>query len=266
MSLQKAKVCVGICVYNDWEFLKQTVDSLAPFIDNVYIFEGAWQTAIDSGANARSDKQTQDVIDLCLHNHNVEVIRLNAATETEQRQKVLEYCREKGHDFLWSVDADEIFPCDTIPRIKGVINKVFTENSFFGIKLCSFNFFGDLKRYYHGEYPRIYRLTPDAQVLYTNHVHWPHSGRGVNDYLILNEDQYKFLHLSYLRKNVDLFHVKMRFLEKEFGNNLYNCGYGEQDGKYSIPIPDNEFFDYTGEFPPEIKNHHYYSAWTGQNT
>jgi predicted transcriptional regulator len=56
-----------------------------------------------------------------------------------------------------------------------------------------------------------------------------------------------------MRKNTNLFHIKMKFLEKEFGNNLYSQGYNEKDGQYSIPIDKSLFKTFQSEYPDNIK-------------
>jgi len=254
------KIAVGICCFQDSEFLESVVNSIYKHVDTVFIFEGAWQTAIDSGATARSNDETFLVINKLVLENKVKLVYLNQSTETDQRQRVLDYCRELGYDYLFAVDSDEVFCEESIQNIISKIKEIFNSNEYYGIKLCSYNFYPDFSTFYQGEYPRIYKLTPDATVLSTNHVYWPQSNRNTDNYLILNENKYKFYHLSYLRKNTDLFHIKMKFLEKEFGNNLYNQGYGEEDGKYKIPV--SEFFNYTLDYPPEIQKLDIFKEWT----
>lgn len=247
----KIKIGASICVYNDYEFLAQAIDGISPYLDKLFIVEGAWQTAIDSGANKRSNEKTLDIIKSRV-SRDVIYCPANKANESQQRQYAVDLHKENNIDFCICPDADEIFKPDTIKSVINKITDIYHKEEYYGVKLCSYNFFGNLNQYYDGEYPRGYRVTDDLTCYETNHFYWPNHNRGIDNYISLNEDQDKFYHYSYLRKNTELFHIKMKFLEKEFGSNLYSKGYGEKDGIYNIPI--DNFHIFTGEHPKIIQN------------
>jgi hypothetical protein len=248
---QPIKIVGAICVYNDYEFLSETIDSISPYLHSLHIVEGAWQTAIDSGAKKRSDKKTLDVIYSKLSDR-VKYHPVNKKTETQQRQEAINICKGLG-DFVICPDADEVFCERSIKNVVDKINEIYHREEYFGVRLCSYNFFGDFQTYYDGCYPRAYRLTDDLTCHETNHFYWPHHGRGVSNYATLDCEDCKFYHFSYMRKNTNLFHIKMKFLEKEFGNNLYSQGYNEKDGQYSIPIDKSLFKTFQSEYPDNIK-------------
>jgi hypothetical protein len=252
VSHNPIKIVAAICVYNDYEFLSETIDSISPYVNSVHIIEGAWQTAIDSGANKRSDKKTLDLIRSKL-NDKVKYHPVNKATETAQRQEAADICKGLG-DFLICPDADEVFSPDSIKNVIKNINEVYYKEEHFGVRLCSYNFFENFSTYYDGCYPRGYRLTSDLSCFETNHFYWPNHNRGISNYQTLDCEECKFYHFSYMRKNTNLFHVKMKFLEKEFGNNLYSQGYNEKDGKYTIPIDKSLFKTFDKEYPENIQS------------
>jgi len=244
---KKIKICAYICLYNDHEFLSEAIDSISPYVDKLFLIEGAWETSISSGANPRSNEITYSIINEKI-NDKIILIQSNERDETSQRQKALDICKKENCDWIISLDADEIWTEEGFKELYECLEERLDKNDFFGIKLSSYNFFNTFYQYYHGLYPRVYRNTPDAVVYNCNHVYWPGHDRNVNNYFELTSEKSKFYHYSYVRKNQDLFHLKMRFLKLENGNDLYACGYGlTEENIYSIPI--NDINNFTGHHP-----------------
>lgn len=256
------KVAAYVVTYNDVEYLQESVNSLKPFVDNIFIIEGAWQSTIEAcGVSTRSNKLTLDVINRLLDD-KVKLIQVNCPTETSQRNFALDLCRKSGADYCWSFDADEVYKPSSVKLILEEMSKGLNDPNIFGFKCFSYNFINTFDRYYHGIYPRIYKITPGAYVYDTNHVTWPENPAAFYSYKELSSKDMWFYHYSYTRKNSHLFHHKMKFLEKEFGSNLYEKGYRHTPQGYEIPIPDNEIFNFDGYHPLIMENH---PRFIGQN-
>lgn len=234
-----------ITVYNDYEFLEETIIQALKFVDELYIIEGAWQSSIVNGYEPRSDHKTYDIINKYLGYSCVKLFQLNEKDETAQRQKALDLCREAGADWVIMMDADEVYP-DSIGRV--IRYELENKKDYIGgFQVRSYNFLNGTKKYYNGLYPRIYSTKNNPRVAYHNHVTWDVVGM---KYETLGEDCHRFFHYGYMRKNISNFENKVARLNTEFNSRLLENGYSvDSKGKYTVPIPEDEIFEFLGEHP-----------------
>lgn len=248
------KVVSFMCVYNDHEYLDQAIESFKHYPDKLYIIEGSWQSSQKFNANPRSGELVYDIINKHVDNERVFLIQANEAREREQRQIGLELAKKDGADFCHMLDADEVYTEKSLKVIKNWLENAHP--SALGWRLNSYNFINSFKKWYKGNYMRIYRVTPEAQFYMDNDVRWP-DREGV----IVQMPGNHFYHYNYVRKNTDTFWLKMKYQNDQdptLWKRMVESGqYKEEDGVYKIP-DDCPIYEYTGKHPAIMKNHPYF--------
>jgi len=252
------KIVSFMCVYNDWEFLDQAITAFKDYPDKLYIIEGSWKSSQGFGASPRSGEQTYDIINKHIDNKKVFLIQANEARERDQRQIGLELAKKDGADWCHMLDADEVYNPKSLEFIKKVLSKKSQEILEFrlGYRLKSYNFINSFKKWYNGNYMRIYRVTPEAKFYMDNDVQWERDG-------VISQMPFPvFHHYNYVKlNNAEAFWLKMKYQNEQdptFWNRYVSNGqYQEVSGKYKIP-DDITIYNYTGKHPAIMKNHPYF--------
>ncbi len=241
------KFSVYCVIYNDFDYCEEAISSLIGF-GRLNIIEGAWQSSIKAGWPARSDELTLNKINKFVNGKNVILHQVNTETETTQRQFGLDLAKEEKADYCFMCDADEIF---SFQALINIYRQLENNKKDFGFKLWSYNFVNSFNRYYDGLYPRIYRVTPSAKVAYHNNVEWPGEGISAQSYIELPESKNnRFFHYNYVKSNKANFQNKIDRLKNEMNTDLSQHGYSvDEAARYTIPIPENEIYDFTGSHP-----------------
>ncbi len=252
------KIVSFLCVYNDWEFLDETLQSFKHIPDKLFIIEGAWQSSQKFGANPRSNQQTYDIIYKHVDNKKVFLIQANEPREREQRQLGLELAKQENADFLWMLDADEVYPAAALTAIKAFVSRSSPDTLQFILR--SWNFINSFKRYYDGQYKRIFRVTPNAKFVMDNDVDFGQSGKTS---IVPPLDFYKFYHYNYVKLNDAAFWLKMNYqldqADEFFKRVSYpQYGYDKIKKEYKIPS-DLNVYQFSGKHPEIIQRHPYYT-------
>ena len=245
-----------MCVYNDWEYLDEAIESFKRYPDKLYIIEGSWQSSQKFDASPRSNKLTYDIINKHVDNKKVFLVQTNEARERDQRQIGLELAKKDGADWCHMLDADEVYRPRALAQIKQLLQIVTTNKSINGYRVSSYNFINSFKRWYNGDYMRVYRVTPGAKFVMDNDVVWP-DRQGC----ILKFPEKSFFHYNYVKQNTDAFWLKMKYQNEQdptFWKRFIDSGqYKEEQGQYKIP-DDCPIYTYTGKHPKIMKEHPYF--------
>ena len=242
-------------VFNDYEYLDKTLESAFEFPGEFYIIEGSWDSSQKAGAKKRSNAQTYEIINkyLKLDSNKYKLIQANGNNEYSHCQIAMDIAKNNNSDWLLLFDADEVHHKEEISQILDYL-KVYKNNlSIKEIRLNSYNFCNSFKKYYDGEYFRIFRPTTCAQFIEANHCFYNTD----YTYITLPQD-IRYYHYNYVKKyNTESFHLKMKFYDNEHPHeqSLYSKGYGENNGLYSIPV---SLKDFNLPHPKIMENHPYF--------
>lgn len=249
------KIVSFLCVYNDHEFLDQAIEAFRHYPDKLYIIEGSWKASQKFGANSRSNNLVYDIINKYVDNKKVFLVQANENRERDQRQIGLELAKKDGADWCHMLDADEVYSNNSLLQIRKMLEHSMKSNVL-GWRLKSYNFINSLKKWYNGDYMRIYRVTPAAQFVMDNDVVWPDKDGSVN-----KAQFFAFHHYNYVKLNSDAFWLKMNYQEEQDPSfrqrHLPHYGYIKEKKEYKIPS-DIPIYDFTGKHPSIMKDHPYF--------
>ena len=241
-----------LCTFDDPEYLDAAIESFKWLPNKLYIIEGAWQSSLKTGMSERSGADTYNIIDKHVDNKKVFLIHANEAGEKEQRQVGLERAKADGADWCWMLDSDEIYTRSTMMAIRNLLQTANTSSYTFRVR--SYNFINSFRRWYDGNYARIYRVKPDAKFVQNNDVgfgdclRW-HTSRELPESL-------RFYHYNYVKKDPAQFWNKMRYHENEdpsFKQRISHQ-YGHKGNQYKIPS-NIQLFTFTGGHPKIMQTH-----------
>src|SRR6202007_77583 len=105
------------------------------------------------------------------------------------------------------------------------------------------------KTYYNGQYPRVFKVTPNAHFIADNEVYWPEQNkfadRGkVEEHIHLLSTIAKIYHYGYVRKE-KRWKLKQDYMKIKDGNPILEQ-YKLEKNKYIIPS-DIKIFEFTGK-------------------
>lgn len=102
------KISAYLSVYNDWDFLRPSIESILPLIDELVIVDGAYQWMseylIGSGQNPRRSNHR---VYHALSNFDVNVKIINGVWENERQKRATGYAA-CSHQYIMRIDSDEI--------------------------------------------------------------------------------------------------------------------------------------------------------------
>jgi len=117
------------CVaFNDTDFLEASLRIFQPFVDKIVVLAGSksWM------GNISNDGTVEKIVNpLTKEFNNIHLLKGNWRTEADQRNEGLDYLKEC--DYVFIVDADEMWPTESIHKVQEFIVKksgynIFTTN------------------------------------------------------------------------------------------------------------------------------------------
>lgn len=248
------KITFFLRVFNDYEYLDKALESSLIFSGDFYIIEGSWQSALKAGADRRSGEETYKIINKYLKlDKKYKLIQANGDTEFSHCQIAMDIAKRDQSDWLFLFDADEVHHPQEAEQVLDYLKFYKDKTEINEIRLNSYNFCNSFKKYYNGEYFRIFRPTKFAEFIEANHCRYENNSRHVT-----LPQEIRYYHYNYVKKkNPASFHIKMKFYDNEHPNesSLYTKGYGEKDGIYSIPV---ELYNFNLPHPKIMKDHPYF--------
>lgn len=248
------KIVSFLRVFNDFEYLDKVLESAINFPGDLYIIEGSWKSAQIAGAKQRSDQKTCDIINKYLKlDKKYKLIEANGETEYSHCQIAMDIAIRESADWLFLLDADEIHHEDEMEETLKYLKFYKDHERVKEVRLNSYNFCNSFKKYYDGEYFRIFRTLGNPKFIEANHAKY----EGEYSFITLPKD-IRYYHYNYVKKyNTESFHLKMKFYDNEHPNHqsLYLQGYKEENGLYTIPV---ELKDFTLPHPKIMENHPYF--------
>jgi glycosyltransferase involved in cell wall biosynthesis len=157
------KICFGIIVFNSDFVLKQALESVYPFASQILIAEGPvnyWQ----SQKYKTSVDRTNEILETFPDPDNkIQVVHSQYPEKHEQANAYMKHLND-DIDFIWNLDADEIFKPEDIEKTIEII-KV---GSFTSVGFKSLSFYGGFNHFLTGfeenaEFRRIQKVYPGAE-------------------------------------------------------------------------------------------------------
>lgn len=157
------KIAFGIIVFESDFVLKQCLDQIYPFASQILIAEGPVKYWKDRGYTTSSDL-TNHVLDTYPDpEQKITIVRGTYKEKTDQSNAYIPYLK-KDTDYLWMVDADEIYKIKDIEKTIDYLEKQSPE--MVSIKLITF--YGGFKHFLTGfeqrfDCRRIFKTTPGCR-------------------------------------------------------------------------------------------------------
>lgn len=246
-----------ICVYNDIDYIEQTILSVKDWVDELIIVEGAFEITMKCGMPPRSNDGTLDIINKYVDNQKIFLKQVNLREHKDHYQVGLDFAKERNADWAILIDSDEIW-IDTTKRIANFsMSKALREGNVYEFRIDEYCFINDFWTWYPGQYPRIFRVTPQAKFIADNEVEWPdhnkHADRGRAENHIQNLSLvFKNYHYGYVRTK-NRWKLKQDYMKVKDGNPI-NDQYTLEDNSYKIPS-DIPIFKFIGQHPEIMQKH-----------
>ena len=154
------KIAFGMIVFNGNYVLRQCLESVYPFADQILIAEGPVSFWQEQGFTTSTDG-TNEVLDSFPDpQHKITVIHSQYLEKDEQCNAYMKYLHD-DIDILWNLDCDEVFRPEDIQT---VISLMGTKN-YTSIGFKSISFYGGFSHYLTGfeqkaEFKRVFRIFP----------------------------------------------------------------------------------------------------------
>jgi glycosyltransferase involved in cell wall biosynthesis len=158
------KIAFGIIVYNGDFVLKECIESIYPYASEILISEGCVQHFKDKGFTTSTDRTNEIIDNFPDPDNKIKVFHGTYKEKTEQCNAYMPI----DADYLWCVDADEIYKPEDIDKI--IMRLEIEEPTSVGFK--SKTFFGGFDNVIGGfearaEYRRIFKINKESK--WANH-------------------------------------------------------------------------------------------------
>lgn len=162
------KIAVGIIVFNSDFVLKQVLDSIYPHVDQILISEGCVNYWVQKGFTQSQDNTIPILRKYPDPDRKITIVHGTYAEKTEQANAYMKYVNPDT-DYVWNMDADEVFKSEDIKKIIEVLKK--DQPTSMGFK--AYSFYGGFEHYLTGfdhdhEFIRI-RKYPHPGAMWVNH-------------------------------------------------------------------------------------------------
>jgi len=241
-------------VYNEADFIQQSLLSVCPKVDKTIIIEGAWRETYLVNGHRRSNDGTCDIIKSFINanpQYDIEYHELNEDTQLKQRTAVFGLLPKDDPYLLWLVDGDEVYEEAQAKAVafaaqnygigEGSWPKVYTFESLI--------FINDFYNYSPVRYPRLFLIEPcgecdSYEFIEPNHI--ARNGLPLNDNK--KDADIRFFHYSYC-------HSPERFQEKKRERTRIHGNFAWELRDGLVSRDDATILPFDGDHP-EVMNDH----------
>lgn len=228
-------------VYNEAEYVEYAIRSALEKVDYLSIVEGAYQETLKTNPNKtpRSNDGTLDIINKYKDHPKVNIIYANELSDPQQRNRGLQFLKNKKCDWMLIIDADEIWDDDNYEILQHKLTNINSEVE--TIKLDILVFVNDFYNYTIQTMSRLFKIHDDLMFVsdnetqyYNKYIHW--------------RDNPTFFHYAYV-KNKDRFQTKINWWSCRGGSDWFING----QGKYYSP--NHKIYEWNDDHPTIMKSH-----------
>lgn len=250
------KLVAYYSVYNEGDFIAESLASVCPHVDRTIIIEGAWRETYEVNGNKNSTDDTVEKIQLfCGENpqYDIELHHHSENDQIAQRNALWQYLKDDCILFL--VDGDEVWSEDQILKLKELLPDWPKGKSAALPPFCytvdSLTFVNDLYTYTPIRFPRLWELEKGLEYRFVEPNRIVLTNEFTNivdaDFHVENLDVYYF-HYSYC-------HSPERFQEKKKERT-------KKHGQFSWELRDGlvqkdgvQYTEFTGKHPEPMIGH-----------
>jgi len=139
------KIAVGIIVFEGDYVLKQCIDQIYPYVEQILITEGPVRFWQNLGKTTSTDNTNMIIDNYNDYAGKIKIIHGQFEEKTEECNAYIPYIRD-DIDYLWQIDSDEIYTLDNIEKIKKVL--IEEKPTSVGVRSCTF--YGGFNNYLTG--------------------------------------------------------------------------------------------------------------------
>jgi hypothetical protein len=156
------KIAFGIIVFNGNYVLKEALESIYPYANQILIAEGPVQFWQEEGYTTSTDG-TNEVLDNFPDPENkIKIVHSQYSEKDEQCNAYMQFL-EEDNDYIWNLDCDEVFKPQDIETIMGLLER----ERYTSVGFKSISFYGGFDRYLTGfeegaEFIRIRKIYPGS--------------------------------------------------------------------------------------------------------
>lgn len=239
-------------VYNDADYVDQAISSVKDWVDELVIVEGAFKITMATGKPARSDDGTLELINKHVDNEKVFLKQANLQEHKHHYDIGYQHAIKNGSDWAILIDSDEIWT-DAAKSMADVFMKMTQRQPAAELRVDEYCFINDFQTWYPGMYPRVFRCMNGAKFVFDNEVQFPGFERG--QHFTKTIPGRNIFHYGYVRRK-KRWELKQDYMwEKDQNPNLKN--YKLEGNTYILPS-DIPIYDFSGEHPPQMKEHPFY--------
>ena len=131
------KVAFAMIVFNGEMFLKQVLESIYPFANQIVISEGTVKYWADKGFKTSTDNTNKILAEFPDPENKITVVHGTYNEKTELCRAYMPHIRQDT-DYLWTIDSDEVFKTEDIIKVIQLLKNEkpgsigFQSNTFFG--------------------------------------------------------------------------------------------------------------------------------------
>lgn len=156
------KIAAGIIIFNSDFVLKQVLDSIYPYMNQILISEGCVKYWADKGFTTSTDKTNEILANYPDPDKKITIVHGTYSEKTEQANAYMKHVAPDT-DYVWNIDADEVFKAKDIEKIIELLEK----EKYTSVGFRSLSFYGGFERYLtgaelHHEFIRIQKYHPGA--------------------------------------------------------------------------------------------------------
>jgi hypothetical protein len=163
--MRKLKIAFGMIVFQSDYVLKQCLEQVYPFAEQIVIAEGCVEYWQRKGFTTSTDRTNEILHNFPDPENKITIIHNVYKEKDQQCQAYMKYIR-KDIDYVWHLDSDEIYKTEDLERMESILLKEGATS----IGLRSFAFYGGFSRHLTGfelkfDFRRIFKYIPGCSWL-----------------------------------------------------------------------------------------------------
>ena len=224
------KIAVGMIVFNGNYVLKEVLESVYPFVDQILVAEGPVKFWQEQGYTTSGDGTNQVLHDFADPDNKIKIVHGQFDEKDDQCNAYMEYL-DDDIDYIWNLDSDEVFKPEDIKLLLQILNSnLISGNAFTSVGFKSVTFYGGfddvlggfeegaefirLRKVYPGSYWSTHRPPTIA-----HKIDSPHAERHLDFNTLANVHNIRMYHYSYVFP--DQVFQKVRYYKEKISKN--NC-------------------------------------------
>ena len=269
------KIAFGMIVFEGDYVLKECLECVYPFAEQILIAEGPVKFWQDQGKTTSEDKTNQILQNFPDPDNKIKIVHGQFFEKDEQCNAYMQFLNDDV-DYFWQIDSDELWKAEDIKKVIQVLEK--EKYTSVDVKSCSF--YGGFDRYIggferqKGNFHRIFKVYPGSrwlthrpptmghragiQVLPSRHL----DGDTLYDNYGVQMYHYSYVFPTQVNKKIFYYRAKVsmnKCIDNYFDLVYLNWVTGDEQNRKFV----EKFFNGVHEFKPEYRSHTKTESFTG---